>query len=226
MTLKQAFTMWAATPGNTVLAARCRNAVNMILMKDYGETEIGLINETFARRIFDESKAPQELKTPAASILVFVLKWGHEHDYCLMPTFDYSIASSKTEKKAIKKKEPTVMAEGKPKGGRQAKKVCALDPETFQVIKTYDKITDACKKNGVKNIHKAIKGHYKAAGLYWAYPEDVEGFEPKTYSVPEEMKQKLNKQLDITQISDEDLIKEIRRRGWTGELSITKKVNL
>ena len=118
------------------------------------------------------------------------------------------------------------MAEGKPKGGRQAKKVCALDPETFQVVKTYDKITDACIKNGVKNIHKAIKGHYKAAGLYWAYPEDVEGFEPKTYSVPEEMKQKLNKQLDITQISDDDLIKEIRRRGWTGELSITKKVNL
>ena len=53
--------------------------MNMVLMKDYGETEIGLIDETFARRIFDESKAPQELKTPAASILVFVLKWGHEH---------------------------------------------------------------------------------------------------------------------------------------------------
>ena len=104
MTLKQAFTMWAATPGNTVLAAKCRNAVNMVLMKDFGETEICLIDEIFARRIFDGSKAPQELKTPAASILVYVLKWGHEHGYCLMPTFDYSIASPKTEKKVIKKK--------------------------------------------------------------------------------------------------------------------------
>ena len=104
MTLKQAFTMWAATPGNTVLAAKCRNAVNMVLMKDYGETDICLIDETFARNIFDGSKAPQELKTPAASILVYVLKWGHDHDYCLMPTFDYSIASPTTEKKEIKKK--------------------------------------------------------------------------------------------------------------------------
>ena len=219
MTIKQAFTFWAVSPGNTVLAARSRDAVNIVLIKKYGDIELEQITEDFARQIFDEARAPQEYKTKAASILVYLLKWGSEHDYCQSPAFDYSIASPTNQ-------EITSMEERKTKCGKQPKKVCALDPDTLQVVCTYESITEACQKNKIKNLNRPIKEHHKAAGFYWAFPEDVEGFKPKTYSIPEEMKQKTQQKLDITQISDEDLIKEIKRRGWTGELSITKKVNL
>ena len=54
MTLKQAFTMWAMAPRNTVLAARSRDAVQKVLMKKWNDVELEQITETFARRIFSQ----------------------------------------------------------------------------------------------------------------------------------------------------------------------------
>lgn len=94
MTLKQAFKLWSVAPRNLSLANRYRTAVNSVLMKRYGETELCLINEEFARNIFASSDVAPELKTRAASILVYLLQWGGDHGHCGRPTFDFTIANT------------------------------------------------------------------------------------------------------------------------------------
>ena len=73
MTLKQAFTMWAFAPRNTVLAAKSRDAVQRVLMKKYNETDLSEFTEPFSQRIFVQSSETQEMKVKAASILVHLL---------------------------------------------------------------------------------------------------------------------------------------------------------
>ena len=98
MTFSQAFTQWAVAPRNTVLAAKSRDAVRRVLMKKWGDIELEQFSETFARRIFRESREPLELLVKAASILVYVLQWGGDHDHCRRPKFTYDIASEEYHK--------------------------------------------------------------------------------------------------------------------------------
>lgn len=98
MTFSQAFTQWAVAPRNTVLAAKSRDAVRRVLMKQWGDIELEQFSETFARRIFRESREPLELLVKAASILVYVLQWGGDHDHCRRPKFTYDIASEEYHK--------------------------------------------------------------------------------------------------------------------------------
>lgn len=81
--------MWAMVPGNTVLAAKSRDAVQKVLMKKWNDVELEQITGTFARRIFSESPEPKEMKVKAASILVYLLQWGGDHGYCQRPAFTY-----------------------------------------------------------------------------------------------------------------------------------------
>ena len=94
MTLKQAFTMWACAPRNTVLAAKSRDAVQRVLMKKYNETDLTEFTEPFSQRIFAQSSETQEMKVKAASILVYLLQWGADHGHCERPNFSYEIASA------------------------------------------------------------------------------------------------------------------------------------
>ena len=98
MTISQAFTQWAVAPRNTVLAAKSREPVRRVLMKQWGDIDLEQFSETFARRIFRESREPLELQVKAASILVHVLQWGGNHGHCKRPTFTYDIASEEYHK--------------------------------------------------------------------------------------------------------------------------------
>jgi len=98
MTFSQAFTQWAVAPRNTVLAAKSRDAVRRVLMKQWGDIDLLQFSETFARRIFRESREPLEMQVKAASILVYVLQWGGDHGHCKRPTFTYDIASEEYHK--------------------------------------------------------------------------------------------------------------------------------
>lgn len=98
MTLSQAFTQWAVAPRNTVLAAKSRDAVRRVLMKQWGDIDLEQFSETFARRIFRESREPLEMQVKAASILVYVLQWGGDHGHCRHPKFTYDIASEEYHK--------------------------------------------------------------------------------------------------------------------------------
>lgn len=110
MTLKQAFTIWAYDQKNTVLAAKSRDAVQRVLMKMWNDIDLEQVTETFARKIFTTSSAPQELKTKAASILVQLLQWGSENGHCQPPSFSYDIASEDygKEKKIRHRPRPVV----------------------------------------------------------------------------------------------------------------------
>lgn len=246
MTLKQAFTMWACAPRNTVLAAKSRDAVQRVLMKKYNDMDLEVFTESFCRRIFSQSSETQEVKVKAASILVYLLQWGGDNGHCQRPTFTYEIASAmlepSTEEPKVEEKpkeepkEEETMEEQKRTRGKQPRKVCQLDPDTLQVVATFDSITAGCKAVGVKNLDRSIKKHQRAGGYYWAYPEDVEGFKPtaqlttsrtitKTSPKPKP-KVEVPVKNDITQFSDDELIAEMKRRGWKGNVTMTISIDL
>lgn len=94
MTLKQAFTEWAAIPENTALAARSRSAVNLVLLKKHGDNDVRRFTEFAVRVLMQECKEPKSMKTQAASILVHVLNYAAKKGVCQKPEFDYNIASA------------------------------------------------------------------------------------------------------------------------------------
>jgi hypothetical protein len=109
MTLKQAFTIWAYSPGNTVLAAKSREAVQRVLMKKWNDIGLEQFTEQFCRRIFYQSTESLELKVKAASILVYVLQWGSDNGHCQRPTFTLAIAREEHERA---EKDKAQQAEG------------------------------------------------------------------------------------------------------------------
>ena len=94
MTLKQAFTEWAAIPENTALAARSRSAVNSVLLKKHGDNDVRRFTEFAVRVLMQDCKEPKAMKTQAASILVHVLNYAAKKGVCQKPEFDYNIASA------------------------------------------------------------------------------------------------------------------------------------
>lgn len=99
MTLRQAFTEWAAIPQDTAQAARNRTAVYGLLLKGLGERDVRELTAFAVRRHFagiaDSSDEIRKRKVRSASILVQVLKYAAGKSMCVMPDFDHSIASTK-----------------------------------------------------------------------------------------------------------------------------------
>ena len=211
MTLKQAFTIWAYSPGNTVLAAKSREAVQRVLMKKWNDIGLEQFTEQFCRRIFYQSTESLELKVKAASILVYVLQWGSDNGLCQCPTFTLAIAREEHERaekdKAQPDDEPLVrvkpeaLAKGKAElkarksetkteedmeqkktRGKQPKPVAQLDAKTLQVIKVWSSRSDAERELGACNLDRAINRKRMSAGFFWCSPEDAEGFQPNPLS--------------------------------------------
>lgn len=277
MTLKQAFTIWAYSPGNTVLAAKSREAVQRVLMKKWNDIGLEQFTEQFCRRIFYQSTESLELKVKAASILVYVLQWGSDNGHCQRPTFTLAIAREEHERAEKDKAQPDDDSrdplegidfndetkteedmEQKKTRGKQARKICQIDAETLQVIKTYDSCSEGCRAAGVKNIDRAIKRLQLAGGYYWQYPEDVATFadrlaakraaskpvkhnpSPSTgdahhggqspcnssatthtgdspHDSPDDQRgTAAHEALEV--FTDDELLEELDRRGWQGEL--------
>ena len=138
MTLSQAFNQWAVVPRNTVLAAKSRDAVRRVLMKQWGDIDLEQFSETFARRIFRESRELLEMQVKAASVLVYVLQWGGDHGHCRRPKFTYDIASEEYRKahdpqpaaaKPMRQSMPPTLAELRGKTHLPAAAQCAAVPQ-------------------------------------------------------------------------------------------------
>lgn len=267
MTLKQAFTLWALVPSNTVLAARSRDAVQRVLMKKWNDIDLEQFTEAFCRQIFYQSTETLELKVKAASILIHLLQWGGDNGHCKRPKFTYDIASEEHQRAEQDKanqtsqeespdmtepQQPTNMEQKKTRG-RLPRKICQIDPETLQVVDTYDSCIEGCRVAGVKNLDRAIKQLQKAGGYYWQYPDDVQTFAerlkqkqdakhaPKkpTGRKPSEKKPKpMDVYTSATMpepnvaraalkvFTDEELMEELDRRGWQGELHRVQAVSI
>ena len=249
MTLKQAFTMWACAPRNTVLAAKSRDAVQRVLMKKYNDMDLEVFTESFCRRIFSQSSETQEVKVKAASILVYLLQWGGDNGHCQRPTFTYEIASAMPEpsteepkveeKPKEEQKEEQPMEEKKKTRGKQPIPVAQIDPETLALVKVWPSRCEAERGTGACNIDRAIAKKRMAGGFFWCMPDDAEGFKPnplsnrapKSADTPKHKpspkpKVEVPVKNDITQFSDQEIIAEMKRRGWKGNVTMTISIDL
>lgn len=211
MTLKQAYTEWAAIPENTAQAARNRSAMETILLREHGACDVCEFTAFRVRKIMsginEVTESIKGMKIRTASILVQVLTYAASKGACLKPEFDYTIAGSVQQEEASQQvfgpeiseateaSEPPLRNEfgefskghkpwnaGKQPGyfggGREKVPVVQLDPDTLQVIETFDCLSDARKKTGAQNIDRAIQDHKMSGGYYWTRPDGIEGFKP------------------------------------------------
>lgn len=66
--------------------------------------------------------------------------------------------------------------EKKHPGGRPMKPVCQIDPDTLEVIATFDSCNAAIQATGASNIDRAVARVRKSAGYYWSTPDGVKTF--------------------------------------------------
>ena len=197
MTFKQAFTEWAAIPQNTALAARHRTATNLVLIKNHGDDDVRQFTAFYTRKLMQDCKLTQPMKTQAASILVHVLKYAAGKNACVMPDFDFSIAgerpnteipdpSGSTPKKNVSQQvfgqessEESIAPEPPSKGkrhggGRPRVPVVQVDPKTGKIVARYEGKIEAALSVGANRSSVAnaiVKGHL-CKGYYW-FPADT-----------------------------------------------------
>lgn len=159
MTIKESFKQWSALPENVALANKCRIAVNTVLIKKHGDTELSMIDEETARNLFACCDAAQELKAKAASILVHLMQWGSMNKHCQPPSFDCSVSR-----------------ETLPEGVEIKKEICQLDPQTLAVIKRWPHAHRIHQELGIGNVRRAIERCGIAGGFYWTYSADLDTF--------------------------------------------------
>jgi len=94
-----------------------------------------------------------------------------------MPEPEKKPAKAKKPKKSAEAKASEKTAEGgKHAGGRPMKPVCQIDPETLEVIATFDSCNAAIQATGASNIDRAVARVRKSAGYYWSTPDGVKTF--------------------------------------------------
>ena len=191
MTFKQAFTEWAAIPQNTALAARHRTATNLVLIKNHGDDDVRQFTAFYTRKLMQDCKLTQPMKTQAASILVHVLKYAAGKNACVMPDFDFSIAgerpnteipdpSGSTPKKNVSQQvfgqessEESIAPEPPSKGkrhggGRPRVPVVQVDPKTGKIVARYEGKIEAALSAGANRtgVANAIKKRRKCTGSF------------------------------------------------------------
>ena len=201
MNLKQAFEQWSSAPRNVILASKYRDAAQRVLLKQYGDTDLTVFTGDFCHQLFLQSRESDEVKTKAASLLVYILQWGGDNGYCTRPAFDYSIwrgedkddgtgkkkaeknnsilSHTETEKPEPKKEKRTAVVKGTrgSGGGRSARPFAQIDPSTLKVIKIWGHLKDAQRELGAYNLGRAVERMGKSAGYYWCDAADVDTFE-------------------------------------------------
>ena len=237
MTLKQAFTEWAAIPQNTVLAARHRTATNSVLMKKYGDDDVRQFTAFYTRKLMQDCKLTQPMKTQAASILVHVLKYAARKNACVMPDFDFSIAgerpnteipdpSGSTPKKNVSQQvfgqessEESIAPEPPSKGkrhgaGRPRVPVVQVDPKTGKIVARYEGKIEAALSVGANRSSVAtaiVKGHL-CKGYYW-FPADAKKSKIKMF-IAGKLTKSLRKKNSTKQDSPGKLLdKSVTERG-------------
>lgn len=108
MTLKQAFTQWAAISDNKVLAAKNRTNMQKVLLEKHGSMDVTLIDRHFMDIVLKDCKADHRAQVNACSVLCHVLTWLHGNDPKTYPApdFNYNIASTKPIEQRAKVVKP------------------------------------------------------------------------------------------------------------------------
>ena len=136
-------------------------------------------------------------------------------------------------------KEEQPMEEQKRTRGKQPIPVAQIDPETLALVKVWPSRCEAERGTGACNIDRAIAKKRMAGGFFWCMPDDAEGFKPnplsnrapKSADTPKpkpspKPKVEVPVKNDITQFSDQEIIAEMKRRGWKGNVTMTISIDL
>jgi hypothetical protein len=126
------------------------------------------------------SQETEGAKVRAASVMIQVLQWAHDQEPKESPkvefTLDDLMAYVRGEVKAEAKASEKTAEAGKHPGGRPTKPVCQIDPDTLEVIATFDSCNAAMQATGASNIDRAVARVRKSAGFYWSTPDGVKTF--------------------------------------------------
>lgn len=260
MKLNEAFTRYSQ--GDAPPASAYRQEYYAILKPMMGDVDVKDIDSKRIKDGFDNSGAILSSKIRAAALLIYILSWASEKGYCDKPDFSTSIVWQKKDKEQfdrakaiVNRMRPTAPTqepqEVKPKNespmkkkkgtkkqrGGQPRKVCKLDPDTLQVLETYDSVKEAAAASGLVKLSSPLSRHQKGNGYYWCYAEEADTFKPAPShgKWPRSMtvaQQKLEQAITdhisevLAKLSDDDLIAEMRRRKWTGHITKTQNVEL
>lgn len=128
------------------------------------------------------------------------------------------------------------------------KPVVRIDPETMLLAGLYESISKAHKETGIRNITRAIQNRTLAGGYYWCLEENKSTFQPadkkgagrpsttkaekkpkvkpKTKGPMEQFAEEYEQPVSetftpepLSTYSDDELMTELDRRGFEGELS-------
>ena len=261
MKLNEAFTRYSQ--GDAPPASAYRQEYYAILKPMMGDVDVKDIDSKRIKDGFDNSGAILSSKIRAAALLIYILGWASEKGYCDKPDFSTSIVWQKKDKeqfdraKAIvnrmrstaptqepqevkpKNNPPMKKEKGtkKQRGGKPFRKVCKLDPETLEVLETFDSIKEAAAASGLVKLSSPLSRHQKGNGYYWCYAEEAATFKPapghgkwpRSMTVAQQkFEQAITDHISevLAKLSDDDLVTELKRRGFTGDITKTVSFSL
>lgn len=262
MKLNEAFTRYSQSDAPP--ASAYRQEYYAILKPMMGDVDVKDIDKKRIKDAFDSSGAMLSSKIRAMALLVYILSWAAENGHCNKPNFSTSIVWQKKDKEQfdrakaiVNRMRPTVPTqepqEVKPKdkpkmtekkelkkkkrGGKPFRKVCKLDPDTLEVLETFDSIKEAAAASGLVKLSSPLSRHQKGNGYYWCYAEEADTFKPapshgkwpRSMTVAQQkFEQAITDHISevLAKLSDDDLMTELKRRGFTGNITKTVSFSL
>ena len=247
MRLDEAYQRWGSESKNRELFKNTKDVFRKATWKLPTNQPCSYYTLPVLARAFAASTLAHSDKVNAASVMCHVLNYAHNvdpdnnpyPDFSFNDITDYGGNNNVTEKEEPEEKTESVQPE---------KAVVQLDLTTQKVIKVWPSAHAAAKALGIQNIQRAIDRHGVSGGFFWCRPGEENSFEPskpRLESKPVVTKPKTEKEpspapsaepsSDLSDapdywgsylilVPDEELVKEIRRREWKGQLKITKVI--
>lgn len=249
MRLDEAYERWCSESMNRELFKNTKDVFRKATWKLPTNQPCSYYTLPVLARAFAASTLAHSDKTKAASVMCHVLNYAHSVDpennpnpgFSFGDITDYAGSEPASEQAEVEEKElidmpvPPVQPE---------KGVVQLDLITHEVIKIWPSAHAAAKALGIQNIQRAIDRHGVSGGFFWCRPGEEKSFTPAPPRLVHTTKHKAEKEPTpapsaestpdsdapdfwgsyLYRVPDEELVKEIRRREWKGQLKITKVV--
>ncbi len=239
MTIKEAHKAWGGKADHLLTYHHTKE----VFAKGFATLDLDKPKDYYGRKDYAKALKQSELNASeaylAASVMCNVLKEYSMIGYTAEDVMDAmqeaavaqpqtgTAAETQPHTETTKQKTKTNM-----KGTTKPKSVQQLDPTSGKVICTYNSISEAQSKIGVKNIYRAIETGNTAGGYKWKVadaPSKVAVTQQHTETAPvtqQHTETAAMTQPSLADLSDQELIDEMKRRGWKGNVEIVVRVTL
>ena len=243
MTLSQAYNGWSIQSQNR----KHYNATKEMFRKSWFMLETNQPCSYYTEQILGEALAKTRVietyKVNAASVMIQVLEFANFAEPKVNPKPDFTIRDlmKYTRREAVEEETNNIkekIMETKTSPIKKSKRICQLDPETLKVVMIFESTNKAQKEFGITNINRSAKRRTLNGGYYWCYPGEENEVKPKEIQQkktgPVAQKPKLLKvkpevivkHKTLGDYTNEELVAEIRRRGWTGKFKMITEIEL